>query len=206
MKLIEAIQKKNQGTIRKAEHYLPIYDFFFEKEQEKPLNLLEIGVGWGGSLYTWVEYFPKGSITAIDNNPKRKQFEEGKIKIFIGDQADAEFLKSVNTQTGPYDIIIDDGGHMMQQQIISFQTLFPLLKDGGYYVIEDWQTSYLPKYFDGGQRTVEMLKDLIDGLNIGTDPNVQPSYYSQNIVSLHFYNGIAFIRKGKNSKMKMLCQ
>ncbi|OGM55884.1 hypothetical protein A3F62_01525 [Candidatus Woesebacteria bacterium RIFCSPHIGHO2_12_FULL_44_11] len=200
MKLLEAVKKKKKGIIRKWRHYFPIYDFYFEKIQNRPLNLLEIGVGWGGSLFTWAEYFPKAKITGIDNNPKRKEFEEGNIKVFIGDQADSDFLKSVNEQTGPFDIVIDDGGHMMHQQITAFKTLFPLLKDGGYYVIEDWQTSYLPKYFDNGPKTVDFLKNLIDGLNYWVSPNLKPTYFAKNIVSLHFYSGIVFIKKGKNEQ------
>jgi hypothetical protein len=206
MKLIEAVKNKKKGVIRKFEHFLPIYDSFFEGVREENLNLLEIGVGWGGSLYTWREYLPKARITGIDNNPKRKEFEGENIKVFIGDQADSQFLKSVNRERGPFDIIIDDGSHMMHQQIKSFNTLFPRLKDGGVYVIEDWHTSYMPKYQDGGQRTVDRLKELIDGLNFWITPDKSPDYFAENIVSLHFESGIVFIRKGKNVKPTMLCQ
>lgn len=200
MKFSEAIKQRKRGTIRKFEHYSPIYDSHFERIQNQPLSLLEIGVADGGSLFTWQEYFPKAAITGIDNNPVCKQYEEGNIKVFIGDQADAAFLQSVNEKTGPFDIVIDDGGHMMNQQITSFKTLFPLLKDGGYYVIEDWHTSYWPKYFDGGEKTIDFLKGLIDGLNFWAMEKTKPEFFSENILSIHFYNAIVFIEKGKNQE------
>ncbi len=204
MKLRDAVSKKKRGTIRKFEHYFPIYDSFFEKIQEQALSLLEIGVGWGGSLYTWAEYFPNSRITGIDSRTKRKEFENQQIKIFIGDQADPDFLKSVNDQRGPFDVVIDDGGHMMHQQTTSLEALFPLLKDGGYYIIEDWQTSFLPKYQDGSRRTIDLLKDLVDGLTLPTVGRV-PGQLAQNMVSLHFHNSIVIIQKGENKAGQIVC-
>lgn len=204
MKFADAIKQKNKGVIRKWEHHFPIYDSYFEIFQDKPLNLLEIGVAWGGSLFTWQKYFPNSQITGIDNNPDCKKFEEGNIKVFIGDQSNADFLKEVNAQSGPYDIIIDDGGHMMNQQITSFKTLFPLLKNGGYYVIEDYHTSYMPKYQDGGERTVDFLRKLVDNLNFWASEDKRPGYFSLNVSYIGFHNCIVFIKKGKNRKGKVI--
>lgn len=218
MKFSDAIKQKKKGIISKFEHFLPIYDFHFEKFHNpsyKQLNLLEIGISNGGSLYTWQEYFPNANITGIDINRKCKQFEGENINIFIGDQSDVAFLNSINEKTGPYDIIVDDGGHMMSQQITSFKTLFPLLKDGGFYVIEDLHTSYWPAYSDGGEKTIEVLKRLIDGLNFWgmekieiikegkyktVDVKRERSYFDENILSIHFYSSIVFIEKGKNKE------
>lgn len=216
MKFSDAIKQKKKGIMTKFDHYSPIYDFHFEKfhnQPHLPLSLLEIGVASGGSLFAWQEYFPTASINGIDINPDCKQYEDGNIKVFIGDQADAEFLNSVNERSGPFDIIIDDGGHMMSQQLTSFMTLFPLLRDGGFYVIEDLHTSYWPAYYDRGEKTIDVLKGLVDGLNFwgmekieiveaGKDKTVtvkrERTYFDENILSIHFYNSIAFIEKGKN--------
>lgn len=213
MKFEEAIKQKKRGVIDKWSHYFPIYDFYFEKIQNQELRLLEIGVGLGGSLFTWQKYFPKALITGIDINPDCKKFEEDNIKVFIGDQADATFLKKVNEQTGPFDIVVDDGGHMMNQQLTSFKTLFPLLKDGGFYIIEDIHTSYWPRYFDGVAKTIDVLKGLIDGLNFWAMEKIdiiedgrakalivkrERSYFDENILSIHFYNTLVLIEKGKN--------
>lgn len=198
MKFSDAVKQKKKGEIQKWEHHFPIYDSYFEKIQDQPINLLEIGVDRGGSLFTWQKYFPHSQITGIDINPDCKKFEEDNIKVFIGDQADTAFLNSVNEKTGPYDIIVDDGGHMMNQQITSFKTLFPLLKDGGYYVIEDWHTSFMPEYFDGGEKTLDFLKNLIDRLNFWAIKGSKPGYFSLNVSYIGFHNAIVFIKKGKN--------
>ena len=63
-----------------------------------------------------------------------------------GDQSDAHFLDRVARQHGPWDVIIDDGGHMMQQQITSFKALFPHVTPGGLYFIEDLRTSFSAPY------------------------------------------------------------
>ena len=96
MKFSDAIKQKGKGRIRKWENHFPIYDSYFEEAQDQPLNLLEIGVAWGGSLFTWQKYFPNSQITGIDNNPDCKKFEEDNIKVFIGDQADVNFLNHGN--------------------------------------------------------------------------------------------------------------
>lgn len=216
MKFEDAIKRKKKGIIDKWDHYSSIYDFHFKRFHSlnyKPLRLLEIGVAEGGSLFAWQEYFPTATITGIDINPICKKYEEGNIKVFIGDQADTAFLNSVNEKSGPFDIIIDDGGHMMNQQLTSFKTLFPLLNDGGLYIIEDTHTSYWPRYFDSGEKTIDLLKRLIDGLNFwalekidviengkakAVTVNRKRSYFDENILSLHFYNAMAIIEKGKN--------
>ena len=68
------------------------------------------------------------------------------VNVFAGDQSNVEDLAQVN-QDGPFDIIIDDGGHSMYQQIVSLRTLMPLVKPGGLYVLEDLLTAYF--WFDG---------------------------------------------------------
>lgn len=204
MKFADAVKQKKKGVIRKWEHHFPIYDSYFETKQDQPLKLLEIGVAWGGSLFTWQRYFPQAKIIGIDTNPDCKKFEGDNIKVCIGDQADVDFLKKVNEENGPFDIVIDDGGHMMNQQLASFKTLFPLLKNGGYYVIEDYHTSFVEKYQDGGEKTLDFLKNLINSLNFWAIEDRKPGYFSLNVSYIGFYNSIVFIKKGKNRKGKVI--
>ena len=120
--------------------------------RKKHLNLLEIGVGGeedvykgGNSLRMWKRYFPNGNIFSIDIFDKSIH-EEKRIKIFRGDQTDASFLNDISNKIGDIDIIIDDGSHINNHVIKTFEILFPKLKDGGIYVVEDTQTSYWPEY------------------------------------------------------------
>jgi hypothetical protein len=192
--------------------YTPHYASHFGPIRRQRLKVLEIGVGGyadanagGESLRMWKYYFPKSDIYSIDLYDKSR-FEEHRIKIFRGSQDDPQFLRSVVEQMGGLDIVIDDGSHINDHVLTSFNTLFPLMSQQGIYVIEDTQTSYWPEY--GGdsydlknQNTVmTFLKGLTDGVNYEeiARNNYEPSYFDRNIVSLHFYHNLVFIYKGVN--------
>lgn len=200
--------------------YTPNYETYFKKLRRKKIILLEIGIGGfenplkgGESLRMWKSYFRKGKIHGIDVYDKSIQ-EEKRIKTHIGSQIDEAFLKSTIRQIGAPDIIIDDGSHINQHVIKSFEILFPLLKDGGIYVIEDTQTAYWEK-FGGTSSTVSnsntslnYFKKLTDGLNYKEFliENYTPSYYEKNIISIQFYHNMVFITKGKNEEVSNLVE
>jgi len=104
--------------------------------------------------------------------------------------------------------MIDDGSHLNEHVITSFRTLFPLLAEDGIYVIEDTQTSYWPKFggdsynLNNANTIMNFLKTLTDGLNYEeiARKDYPPSYFDQNIVSLHFYHNLVFIYKGRNEE------
>ena len=121
---------------------------------------------------------------------------------------DIDFLEHVCNQAGVFDLIMDDGSHINEHVIKSFEFLFPKLKKGGIYVIEDTQTSYWEEY--GGSSTdfnkvgtiYCYFKSLIDSLNHEefTILNYEKSYYDKHIVSVHFYHNMIFIYKGDNNE------
>jgi demethylmacrocin O-methyltransferase len=203
---------KLYGTDKSGIHsYTEHYSKHLTLLKNKKLNLLEIGVGGydnpdagGSSLKMWKKYFRRGNIFSIDIYDKSR-LQEKRIKIFKGSQIDIGFLNNVVAEIGQIDIIIDDGSHINQHVIESFKFLFPKLKGGGIYVIEDTQTSYWEEY--GGdsnnlQNSLTMMnffKSLTDGLNYkefrGSDYEV--SYYDTNISSIHFYHNMIFIYKNQ---------
>jgi 23S rRNA U2552 (ribose-2'-O)-methylase RlmE/FtsJ len=88
----------NKGrVINKWEHYFDIYERYFKKFRDLPsVVILEIGVANGGSIEMWKNYFgPNAKIFGIDINPNCKNLEERQIEIFIGDQEDRIFLRSL---------------------------------------------------------------------------------------------------------------
>ncbi|MEO6759595.1 MAG: class I SAM-dependent methyltransferase, partial [Saprospiraceae bacterium] len=108
-------------VIHKWEHYFEIYDRHFGAFRNKEIVILEIGVFQGGSLQMWKSYFgPKARIYGIDIDPECKKFEEENIEIFIGSQSDKDFLATLKKKIPPIDILIDDGGHTMNQIKTSF--------------------------------------------------------------------------------------
>jgi glycosyltransferase involved in cell wall biosynthesis len=169
-----------------------MYSKFYDKEFKdlKPESLLEIGVWKGGSLKMWEEYFPQAKIYGIESNPSFKTSEN----IFIGLQSDEKFLQEIIAKIGVPDIIIDDGSHKVSDQQKSFEVLFPLMKSGGIYVIEDLCTSYWTDHelnFVDGKRTTEYLLDLI--MESGRDPHHKD--FLTDVLSVKFYRSIAFITK-----------
>lgn len=131
--------------------YLRWYNPFFLPLVEKEIKLLEIGIDKGGSLVMWKDYFQKGSITGVDIKLPGGFTPPERVKMYEGDQRDTEFLRRVAEKEAPegFDIIIDDGSHYGKNTKITFWTLLPHLKKGGFYVIEDWATGYLKNWSDG---------------------------------------------------------
>lgn len=201
------------GTDKVNGHnYAVPYMFHLSKYENESINLLEIGVGGdadtlagGQSLRMWKEYFPKANIYGIDIYDKSKHNEE-RIKIFKGSQADDKFLNEVCKQIGEIDVIVDDGSHINTHVIETFKTLFPLLKTGGIYVVEDTQTSYWNAYDGSMERNANTMlsffKSLTDCLNSVEFPiaGYERTYFDKNIISMHFYHNMIFIYKGENNE------
>jgi cephalosporin hydroxylase len=123
-------------------NYLDIYHKHFEKNRLDVKVFVEIGILNGSSLRMWKEYFPNAIIYGIDIDPRCKSFEEDRIKIFIGDQNDDDFLNKIKSEISSIDILLDDGSHITNHQIKTFNYLHELIKNGGFYVIEDLRNSY----------------------------------------------------------------
>jgi hypothetical protein len=135
-------QGRNQRRIDKWHHYFEIYERHLARLRASSPTLLEIGVQGGGSLEMWRHYFGHSAhIYGMDIDPAVQRHEDIATKIFIGDQANPAFLRDVLAQTGPLDLVIDDGGHTANQQITSFETIYPTLAENGIYLVEDTHTS-----------------------------------------------------------------
>lgn len=193
----------NKGRlIHKWMHYFDIYDRHFSPYRNKPITVVEFGVFHGGSMQMWKHYFgKKARIIGIDINPACKQLEEKQVEIYIGDQEDRKFLRELRKKVGPIDVLIEDGGHGMQQQIVTFEEMFPAIKDGGVYLVEDLHTSYWEEYGGGYKKPgtfIEYAKDLIDQINArhSHDPKkLKPTNYTKQIQGMHIYDSIIVFDK-----------
>lgn len=190
-------------------NYMPVYQQWFEPLRNNPLRLLEIGVGGydkpllgGDSLRVWKNYFKKGIITGIDIYDKSALAEE-RIHIYKGDQADEKFLKEVSGKEGPFDIIIDDGSHIQSHIITSFETLFPLMKPGGIYVIEDTMTSYRPSY-EGSTEEMDSVNSAINyfihrvhhvNKSVWVKEDLKEELPQDDIAAIAFYYNLIFVKK-----------
>lgn len=194
-------ENNKSNAINKWIHYFDIYDFWFKKYKNKPIVILEIGVYQGGSLNMWRDYFgDEAKIFAIDINPLCKQFEAINTKIFIGSQENKEFLKFVKSQVPKFDILIDDGGHTMKQQIVSFEELYDHIKDDGIYLCEDLHTSYWKNYGGGYKNPnsfIEYSKNFIDSINAwhSGDRELKINKLTKSTYGLHYYDSVLVLEK-----------
>jgi len=198
---------ENKGTlVHKWHHYFEIYDQYFHRFRNKPVVILEIGVFHGGSLLMWRDYFgDQAKIFGIDVNPRLKELEAENIKIFIGSQSDPKFLQSIKDQIPPIDILIDDGGHKMKQQIITFQEMFEKVQPDGIYICEDTQTSYQLGYGGGHKRMgtfIEYTKNFIDSLHAyhSEQGSLQVNSFTRSVRSIHYYDSMVVIEKGQHNQ------
>lgn len=193
---------KNKGNlIHKWHHYFEIYERHFSRYRGKDINFLEVGIYHGGSLQFWKNYFGKGSrIYAIDVNPECKSMEGDNVKVFIGSQQDRSFLKSIKEQIPKLDVLLDDGGHTMRQQIVTYEEMYDHVKDDGVYMCEDIHTSYWRKYGGGYRRRgtfIEYSKSFIDYLHAlyPTSSGMKVNAFARSTHSLHYYPGLLAIEK-----------
>jgi hypothetical protein len=184
-----------------------IYERYLAALRDRHITLLEIGIGGsqdplagGASLRMWRQYFPNGAIHGLDLYDKSSH-EQDRISSHRASQDDPAALRRISAQIGTIDIIVDDGSHISQHVIISFETLFPVLAAGGLYIVEDIGTSYWPEY--GGSTdlattdtSVAHFKRYVDGIqHQHFHHTYTPSYAEQHLAFIHFYPNIIIMQK-----------
>jgi hypothetical protein len=209
---------KMHGTDKSSDihNYCVKYEKYLPFNRYDKLMMMEIGVLDGKSLLTWKDYFYRSHILGIDINPECKKYEEERITIEIGSQADGGFLSRTSEHYGPFDIILDDGSHMNDHVTYSFQHLFDSVKPGGVYIVEDCATAYWDEYGGGYLKpstSIEYFKSLSDDLNFrGLMNHNKPNVHARredwliensksiptcrtDIESINFLNGIIIVTK-----------
>lgn len=188
--------------IHKWMHYFDIYDRFFARYRGTDVHFVEVGTGHGGSLQMWKDYFgKKARFFGVDIHPHAKNFADEQTRIFIGDQGDKNFLQQVAREIPRIDILLDDGGHTMTQQINTFEVLYPRIAADGIYLCEDLHTSYW-KGHGGGYRKrssfIEYSKNFIDYLHAWHSKWVKaaaPEEFTRSTYALHYYDSVLVIEK-----------
>ena len=187
--------------ITKWAHYFEIYHRHFERFRYRKPVIMEIGVFHGGSLQMWHDYFGPGTrVVGVDIHPACLKFEDEMTTIIIGDQADRNFLAQVRERVPRIDILIDDGGHKMEQQIATFEELYPHIQPEGIYLCEDIHTSVITGWgaTPGSTTFLDYSKALIDKLyGWYVDNKVQECAdpITRSTFGLYFYDSILVVEK-----------
>jgi hypothetical protein len=188
----------NGRGIWKWGHYFDIYHRHFQKFVGKEVRLLEVGIFSGGSLAMWKRYFgPQCLVYGIDLQSECKAYEDDRTKVFIGDQGDRSFWRRFREEVKNIDIVIDDGGHLPEQQIVTFEETVPYLRPGGVYLCEDIVGSH--------NRFAAYVYGLTTALNSfvlkqgakpkGIDAVVGASAVQRSICSIHLYPFVTVVEK-----------
>jgi len=175
-------------------HYFEIYHRHLSRFIGQSPSIVEVGVYSGGSLGMWQQYFGDGArIHGVDIQPECRAYESPAINIHIGDQGDREFWRSFRNLVPPVDILIDDGGHKLEQQIVTLEEMLPHLKPGGVFICEDVHgvnndfTAY-----------VGALADRLNAFAPAFDQRVlssPPTPLQADVHSIHFYPYVVVIEK-----------
>jgi len=179
-------------------HYFPIYERYLSRFVGSNVRVLEIGVFRGGGIDLLADYLgPAAHLVGFDIDPTARDLTDPRFPVVIGDQANPADLARVQEEHGPFDVIIDDGGHTVNQQITSAEVLFPLLNDAGVYLIEDVHTSYWDEYRDAGAVSLlDWARERLDDLNAyHFSEQEQLTVWQLHLRAVHVFDSIVVMEK-----------
>lgn len=204
--LLRFFRQYDGPRIHKWIHYFEIYHRHFARFRDEPITILEFGVNQGGSLEMWKSYFHDDTkIVGVDIDERCLQFAGGNVSIEIGDQENRDFLRALAEKHGPFDVVIEDGGHQMGQQIATFEEIYPAMTEDGCFLIEDLHTSYWPGYQGGLHREgtfIEYAKALSDQLNAwhSRTEGFEVDDFTRTTRSMHWYDSVIVFERGTVEK------
>jgi hypothetical protein len=173
---------KAYDTDKVVQGYLPAYNTIAD-QLNGPARVCEVGVLAGGSLATWQDLFPGGTICGVDRDTNA-YWPPGTIKIIAG-QDDPGLPAMLSRHAEAWDLVVDDASHDGELTARTLDLLWPLVSPGGFYVIEDWFVGFGD--YHGACKSPVMLdvaKNLLERLRADSDTE-----------SVSYRYGMAIIRK-----------
>lgn len=185
----------------KHKSYFEVYDAYFSQFIGKKITFVEIGIFSGGSLFMWRDFFgEEARIIGIDLDGNAKKWEKYGFEIFIGDQSSELFWSNFFMEVGEVDIMLDDGGHTYEQQIVTAISSMKNIKDGGLFMVEDVHTSFMREFGYPSKFTfMEWAKSKIVDINSRfKETNLKQTFFTKNVKSIHFHESIIVFSMNKN--------
>jgi hypothetical protein len=162
---LDYLFKKYETDKSNAIHgFTKYYTNHLNRLKNKRLNFLEIGSAGGGSAAAFVHYFDKSNVFCLDVNLTLVKYKSDKINFFGLDSSNSKmlyrFLKNIEERFSvkKFDVIIDDGSHILSDQLFSINYFYKYLKKGGYYIIEDYKfPNYYKRCNDVDENTIDII-------------------------------------------------
>ena len=182
--------------------YAKKYEEIFNKWRLNYINLLEIGVATGASIGMWYEYFENGKIFCFDDVDRSNEsvlselLKTNRVFFEIGNQENKNDLINIlqKFNINNFDIIVDDGSHQPNHQMITFSLLFPYLKSNGFYIIEDVVVPENREVINS-PNNIETYNTIVNFKNTGifntkylTEDEI--IYLKNNILNIEIYDSI----------------
>jgi Methyltransferase domain len=154
----------------------------------------ELGVDVGGSLEMWQYLFPHGRVVGVDHS-EGAGWPEGTVRIVM-DQSDPRLPTVLATERPrslegyrdrPFDLIVDDASHQGVETETALKNLWPLVRRGGWYVIEDWGVGF-PAWTPSGDSMLVLAKDLLHCFEPGEE-------FLIGVESITYRDGLIIIKK-----------
>lgn len=205
MTLDEIGLKTNTDKASIFHNFLNFYEQQLTLDRSSQLKILEIGVYDGASLAMWSDYYYNSHVIGVDINPDCLKYRGERKEVVIADQSNIDHLSKIVYEYGPFDLIVDDGSHIWDHQITTLQYLFPSVRSGGFYILEDIDTSY-GSYIKDYRRlssisAADYIKKLMDYmigdrvLDISTEADAFVRTYARQIESVCFYRRTSILKK-----------
>ncbi len=201
MQALASLFEKHRADKGWHKHYADLYQRYISPGVVG--RVLELGVAQGNSLLAWLDWFPSAYVVGVDDHLINCRALEGhpRCQLLVVDQADPILL-----DLKPFDLIIDDAGHNPKKQQASLQMLWEKVNVGGWYVIEDIETSYQGTWEGSNivhaaqnlwrSGIVAYLKGLADGLtNTYANKTTTGFPHLQNLSAIHWHPNIVFLEK-----------
>ena len=123
-----------------------------QKRFDAHINVGEVGVACGASLRMWANYLPAGKIFGFDIRPDCGKLCEDLDNVSIIIQ-DATKFGSLNQYNSFFDLFVDDGSHISEDIVATFESCWQWVKPGGFYIIEDLSCTYKEEYTQSFKHT-----------------------------------------------------
>jgi hypothetical protein len=187
----------------KWRHYFPVYERHLAKFVGTAVQVVEIGVYSGGSLGMWRHYLGAlAHVHGVDIAPECRAYAGEGISISIGDQADPGFWREFLATHPRIDVVIDDGGHQLEQQVATLEALLPRLAPGGVYICEDIAGVHNPlhEYLAGLERNLDAWE-----APDRSQSRTLPTNFQRLIGSIHRYPYLLVIERTSEEPGEFVC-
>ena len=199
----QPFKRKNDKII--AHGYAKIYENLFKSKKNLNLKILEIGSFYGNASAALFFYFKNSFIYSADINPDMYKYKGSRLKNFYADTSSRDSIKeNILEKKIDFDIVIEDASHMLKDQIISLFMIFPKIKKGGIFVVEeiDFPEKREDMRIDQVKPDLKtILKKVLSKEDFKSDyiQDKEKDYFLKNVDSIEFFNGnineIAIIKK-----------